>query len=417
LTGPVSAEIITIGDELLIGQVINTNQAYIAEQLNLIGVRVAAMTTVGDTMGEILAAFAEAWRRREVVVVTGGLGPTHDDITKKALCRFFDTELVTNDGLRGHIEALLQRRNIAWNPAADEQTRVPKSATLLPNPVGTAPGMLFRDSIKLFFVVPGVPYEMKEIVDGSIVPLLKSTTTGSAIRHRTLRTTGITESMLSHRLGNLEEILEGTSLAFLPSPTGVRLRLTAHDQDDLRATQRVTAAEEKIRKKVGSYIYGTESEELEDVLGRLLSERGLTIAVAESCTGGHVADRLTNVSGSSAYFGQAVITYSNASKTALLNIPPELIERLGAVSREVAEAMAAGIRQSAGSDIGLSTTGIAGPTGGTAEKPVGLVWIGYADASVTLAKRFQLGDGRLRFKERASQAALELVRRQILRLD
>lgn len=417
MNGPVDAEIITIGDELLIGQVINTNQAYIAEQLNLIGVRVAAMTTVGDTMEEILAAFTEAWRRRQVVVATGGLGPTHDDITKKALCRFFETDLVINENLRSHIEALLQRRNIPWNPAADEQTRVPRTATLLPNPVGTAPGMLFRDAAKLFFVLPGVPYEMKEIIDGSIVPLLKSTVNASIIRHRTLRTTGITESKLSHKLGKLEEILEGASLAFLPSPTGVRLRLTVHDQDDTRARQRIAAAEQKIRSRVEPYIYGTGTEELEEVLGQLLAGRGLTIAVAESCTGGHIADRITNVSGSSAYFGRGVITYSNESKTALLGVPPDLIALRGAVSGEVAEAMAAGIRASAGSDIGLSTTGIAGPTGGTPEKPVGLVWVGYADAATTVAKKFQFGDGRLRFKERASQAALEVVRRRILRLD
>jgi nicotinamide-nucleotide amidase len=417
LNGPGDAEIITIGDELLIGQVINTNQAYIAEQLSLIGVRVAAMTTVGDTMEEILAAFAEAWRRRQVVIATGGLGPTHDDVTKKALCHFFETDLIVNDGLRSHIGALLLRRNISWSPAADEQTRVPRAATLLPNPVGTAPGMLFRDAAKLFFVLPGVPYEMKEILDGSIVPLLRSTISGSAIRHRTLRTTGITESTLSHRLGNLVEILEGASLAFLPSPTGVRLRLTVRDHDDVTAMRRIAAAEEKIRGRIEPYIYGTETEELEDVLGRLLAERGLTIAVAESCTGGHVADRLTNVSGSSAYFGRGVIAYSNASKIALLGVPPDVIDLRGAVSREVAEAMAAGIRASAGSDVGLSTTGIAGPTGGTPEKPVGIVWIGYADETTILAKRFQFGDGRLRFKERASQAAMEVVRRKILRLD
>jgi len=412
-----NAEIITIGDELLIGQVINTNQAYIAEKLNLIGIRVAAMMTVGDTMEEILSAFTEAWRRRRIVVVTGGLGPTHDDITKKALCRFFETDLVSNDGLRSHIGTLLQRRNLAWNPAADEQTLVPRKATLLPNPVGTAPGMLFQEAGKFFFVLPGVPYEMKEIVDGSIVPLLQSTISGSVIRHRTLRTTGITESMLAHQLGNLDGILQGASLAFLPSPTGVRLRVTVHDLDDALARQKVTAAEENIRKKVGKYIYGTETEELEEVLGRLLTERGLTIAVAESCTGGHIADRLTNVSGSSAYFERGVVTYSNASKKALLGVPPDLIDRHGAVSKEVAETMAAGIRMAAGSDIGLSTTGIAGPAGGTPEKPVGLVWIGYADGTTTLALRFQFGDGRLRFKERASQAALELVRRKLLRLD
>jgi competence/damage-inducible protein CinA-like protein len=417
LNGSVNAEIITVGDELLIGQVINTNQAYIAERLNLIGIHVAAMMTVGDRIDEIVSAFDEARERWQVVVVTGGLGPTHDDVTKNALCRLFDTDLVTNESLRDHIAVLLGRRNIAWNPSAEDQARVPRRATILPNPVGTAPGMLFRDGGKFFIVLPGVPYEMKEIIDGSVIPLLKSSFSGTAICHRTLRTTGIAESMLAQKLGKLDDLLDRVSLAFLPSPTGVRLRLSAHDTDEQQAMERIRSAEEKIRNKVGRYIYGTETEELEEVLGRLLADRKVTIAVAESCTGGHIADRLTNVSGSSAYFERGVVTYSNASKTALLNVPPALIERHGAVSREVAEAMAVGVRLSAGTDLGLSTTGIAGPTGGTPEKPVGLVWVGYADAAGTIAQKFQFGDGRIRFKERAAQAALECARRRILHLE
>jgi nicotinamide-nucleotide amidase len=412
-----TAEVITIGDELLIGQVINTNQAYIAEKLNEIGIPVDRMTTVGDGLPSILDAFRVAWEHRTVVLVTGGLGPTHDDVTKKAVCTFFDSDLVSNAGVRSHIEGIMKRRNMSWTPAAEEQTMVPRKAELIPNSVGTAAGMLFQEKEKYFIVLPGVPYEMKEMMDRSVVPFLAPKVKDSVIRHVTLRTTGISESLLARQLGNLDDILRGASLAFLPSLTGVRLRITVQERTEATASAILRQVEERIRAKAQRYIHGTGEEELEESLGKILTERKLTIAVAESCTGGLIANRITNVSGSSAYFERGLITYSNKAKIELLGISRDLIDAHGAVSEEVALAMAQGVRKAAATDIGLSTTGIAGPTGGTPEKPEGLVWIGYADAGTSLALKFNFGDDRLRFKERASQAALELVRRRVLRIE
>ena len=411
------AEIITIGDELLVGQVINTNQAYIAERLNEVGVEIVRMTSVGDDGQMILGAFEEAWNRRQTVIVTGGLGPTHDDITKKAVCRFFDSDLVPNEHVRKHVQSLLLKRNIVWTPAHEEQTLVPRKAKVIPNPVGTAAGMLFEENNRYFIVLPGVPYEMKEMIDQSVAPFLSSKVTGSVIRHLTLRTTGIAESSLARQLGSIDELLQGAKLAFLPSPTGVRMRISVYGEEVEAVTAKVSEVEKRIRAKIQKYIYGTGEEELEEALGKLLTERHLTIAVAESCTGGLVADKITNVSGSSNYFERGVVTYSNKSKIELPGVPEKLINIHGAVSKEVAEAMAAGIRQRSQTSIGLSTTGIAGPTGGTPEKPVGLVWIGYADKDSTFALKFNFGDNRMRTKERAAQAALELVRRRILKIE
>ena len=411
------SEIITIGDELLIGQIINTNQAYIAGKLNSVGVNVERMTTVGDDMQEILTSFEEAWKRCDVVIVTGGLGPTHDDITKKAVCTFFNTDLIPNEEIRKQVETLIKKWNRQWSASYEEQTMFPRKATLVPNPVGTAGGMLFEQDNKYFFVLPGVPDEMKAMVDQTIIPFLSKKVTGSVIRHRTLRTSGIPESILANQLGNIDELLEGAKLAFLPSATGVRMRISFQAGDEKTADEHVREVENKIRAKVQKYIYGTDEEELEETVGKLLTEKKLRIAVAESCTGGLIADKITDVSGSSNYFERGVITYSNQSKTELLGVTEEVIKLRGAVSKEVAEAMAIGIRRIAKTDIGISTTGVAGPTGGTTEKPIGLVWIGYSDSESTFAMRFHLGDQRKRVKERAAQAALELVRRRLLKIE
>jgi nicotinamide-nucleotide amidase len=412
-----TAEILTIGDELLIGQVVNTNQAFIAEQLNLIGIRVDRMTTVGDDLGVIVRAFGDALGRADVVMVTGGLGPTHDDVTRTAVCGFFNDELVPHPDVRAHIGRLLASRGIPWTPVHEDQARVPRTAAVMPNPAGTAPGLRFERDGRFLMVFPGVPYEMRAIVEQYAIPFLASCRQGPVIVHRTLRTTGAPESMLARHLGDLEQILGGAKLAFLPSLFGVRLRITVEDTNETAAKARVAGVEERIRAKVAKYIYGEESEELEEVLGRILAERGLTIAVAESCTGGLIADRLTDVSGSSRYFDRGIVAYSNVSKEEVLGVPRTLIERHGSVSAEVAKAMAEGVRRAGGASIGLSTTGIAGPTGGTPEKPVGLVWIGYADERGSLALRFTFGDDRRRTKERASQAALELVRRRLLEIE
>lgn len=315
-----NAHVITVGDELLIGQVVNTNQAFIGEKLSAIGVDTRVMTTVGDDMEEILGAFRRAWESSTVVIVTGGLGPTHDDITRNALCRFFETDCVSDPSVRKHIEELLASRNLPWNPAAEDQTMVPRAATVFANPVGTAPGLRVSRGGKHFFVLPGVPYEMEAMIDGSVIPFLAPLAGGAVIRHRTLRTTGIPESFLAQKLGDLDEILRGQSLAFLPSLTGVRLRVTVHAGDAADADRQAAAIEDRIKAKVAEYIYGIDDEELEEVIGRLLTLQGKTIAVAESCTGGLLAHRITNVSGSSAYFERGVIAYSNASKTALFGV-------------------------------------------------------------------------------------------------
>ena len=412
-----TAEIITIGDELLIGQVINTNQAFIAEELNSIGVSVERMTTVGDDENGILVAFEAAWNRCDVIIVTGGLGPTHDDITKKAVCKFFGSDLVSDPGLRRHIEALLQRRNVPWGPTAEEQTLVPRKARVIPNPIGTAAGMFFEEGKRSFVVLPGVPYEMREMMVQSVRPMLSRRQGETAIVHRTLRTTGISESLLMQQLGDLGTLLDGAKLAFLPAPTGVRLRITVNGSSSADAAARAGVVEQRLREKIERHIYGVGGEELEEVLGRILTERKLTLSVAESCTGGLITSRITDVSGSSLYFERGVVAYSNRCKVDLLGVPAELIEKHGAVSKEVAVAMAAGVRRMAGTAIGLSTTGVAGPTGGTPEKPVGLVWVGYADERGAMAVKFNFGDQRKQVKERAAQAALELVRRRLLGIE
>ncbi|MEW6509415.1 MAG: competence/damage-inducible protein A [Bacteroidota bacterium] len=411
-----TAHVITIGDELLIGQVLNTNQAFIGERLSAIGVRTVAMTTVGDDIEAIQSEFRRAWESCPVVIVTGGLGPTHDDITKHAVCQFFGMELVSNPDIRRRVEELLSRRNLPWTPAAEDQTMVPRGAEVIANPIGTAPGVRISRDARHFIVLPGVPYEMEEMLTRSVIPFLAPLIRGQAISHRTLRTTGIPESFLAQQLGDLDTLLQGSSLAFLPSPAGVRLRITVLAATAEEAERRVAEAELRIRAKVGKYVYGTGEEELEDVLGRILRERKMTIAVAESCTGGLITHRITNVGGSSDYLERGVVAYSNVSKTELLGVPPEIIATHGAVSKETALAMAEGIRKIARADIGLSTTGIAGPTGGSLEKPVGLVWIGCADPSGSIAVKFHFGEGRTRVKERASQAAMELVRRRIMKI-
>ncbi|MBU1299309.1 MAG: competence/damage-inducible protein A [Bacteroidetes bacterium] len=411
------ASIITIGDELLIGQVVNTNATYIAEALNKISVTVKNILTVGDTQEDILQAFIKQFSENDIIISTGGLGPTHDDITKKTICKFFNTELVKNEDVKANVERILALRNMKWTSAADEQTYVPDGCKIIPNKHGTAPGMLFERDNKFFIALPGIPYEMKQMIDEFVLPLFSNFNNGRIILHRTLRTTGIAEAFLSELIGDIDELTKVASLAFLPSPTGVSLRISATSDSYKNVREAIAEVENKIRSKANDYIYGTDDETIEQVLGKLLSERNLTIAVAESCTGGLIANRITNVPGSSKYFERGIVTYSNRSKTDLLGVPENLIIKHGAVSEEVAKAMAAGIREISKTDIGISTTGIAGPTGATPDKPLGLVWIGYADLKNLITKKFLFGDDRVRVKIRSSQAAMELIRRIILKIQ
>lgn len=412
-----TAAVITIGDEVLIGQVVNTNAAFIGQRLSEIGIDIIRTVVVGDDYDEIMSAFDEYYSRYEVVLVTGGLGPTHDDITKKVVADFFKAKLVMNDAVLENVKERLLKRNIPVKQVNRDQALVPEGCTVLMNHWGTAPGMLFDRGGKFFVVMPGVPHEMQNLMTEYVIPRLKDKGSGQVIRHRVLKTTGIAESSLFELLGNLDEILGGKAkLAFLPSQFGVRLRITVKAKSEEEADAIASGVEARIRSKAEKFIYSGGEVELEEAVGKLLKEKNLRIAVAESCTGGYISHRLTNISGSTAYFERGVVTYSNAAKTDLLHVPAELIESHGAVSEEVAHAMAEGVRAISGADIGISVTGIAGPTGGTQEKPVGLVYVGLSDAAGTIVKKFFFPDERLRFKDRTSQAALELVRRRILRL-
>jgi nicotinamide-nucleotide amidase len=413
------AEIISIGDELLIGQTLNSNQAYIAEKLNSVGVFADKMTTVGDVEERILKVFEQALAAHDVVTVTGGLGPTHDDITRACVCKFFRTELVVDQESLQNVRDFFSRRNIIPKKVNEDQALVPQGCTVIRNRRGTAPGYLFEAGGKIFIVMPGVPHEMKGMMEEFVLPMLEKRSAGSVVRHRILRTTGIAESFLAERIGDVHQLFpadSGTTLAFLPNLRGVVLRITVKAPSALEAENRIKSVEEKIRGTVEKHIYAAGDEELEEAVGTVLAERGFTISVAESCTGGLIADRITDISGSSGYFERGVVVYSNESKIHELGVPAELIQQEGAVSRRVAEAMAFGIRTKSNTDIGLATTGIAGPTGGSREKPVGLVWIGYSDKSETCALQFNFGGDRRIVKERAAQAALELVRRKILKL-
>jgi nicotinamide-nucleotide amidase len=410
-----TAAVITIGDELLIGQVTNTNAAFIGQKLSEAGLEVTRMTVVGDDYKDIMDVFTEYRGTVDAIMVTGGLGPTHDDITKKVVADFFNARMVIDKAVLENVRDRLSKRNIPLRKVNEEQALVPEGCEVLMNYWGTAPGMLFEDGDRIFVVMPGVPHEMQNLFTEHVIPRLKAKAAGQVIKHKVLKTTGIAESSLYEMIGNVEEILGGKAkLAFLPSQYGVRLRITVKASTSREADSTIEEIETKIRGKAGKYIYAEGEIDLEETVGMLLREKGLSISVAESCTGGYISHRITNISGSSTYFERGIVTYSNKSKIELLHIDEDQIARYGAVSEEVARAMAEGIRSISATEIGISVTGIAGPTGATQEKPMGLVFIGLADRTGTVVKKYLLPDERLRFKERASQAALELVRRRIL---
>jgi nicotinamide-nucleotide amidase len=411
-----NAHIITIGDEILIGQTINTNAAFIGERLSENQVNVRKTSVVADDEDEILKEFRICLDENDLVIVTGGLGPTHDDITRTCVVKFFHTELVRNEEVYEDVKNFFLKRGRKLTKINADQALVPKNAKVIRNEVGTAPGMWIEKENKIFVVLPGVPFEMSSMINNYVIPNLKElkTQTGSFIKRSTLLTTGIPESLLFERLGNLDELLNGAKLAFLPSQFGVKLRITVNEKDEEDANNKLSEIEQRIRSKAGRFIYSQKDETLENVVARMLIERGLTIAVAESCTGGLISNMLTNISGSSGYFERGVISYSNASKVEILRANEDTITQYGAVSMEVARQMAEGIKSISGTDIGLSVTGIMGPTGGSSEKPIGLVYIGICDDKVCTAKKFQFGDDRQLNKQRTAQTALDMIRRYLL---
>ena len=317
------------------------------------------------------------------------------------------------------IKKIFEKRKKIMTPSNIEQAKVPKIADIIRNYNGTAPGSWIEKDGKIFVSLPGVPFEMKEMVTGYIIPRLSEEVIESKSNQiiKSLLTTGIPESFLYERLGNMNELLQGSQMAFLPSQFGVRLRITVSGENADDAENKLSRIEQLVRTKVGQYIYGKENDTLESVVGDLLIDRGLTIAVAESCTGGLISSRLTNISGSSKYFERGIITYSNGAKVEHLKIDEDLLIKYGAVSLEVARLMAEGVKAVSGTDIGIAATGIMGPTGATFDKPVGLVYIGICDSKICTAKEFIFGDDRLLNKDKTSQAALDMLRRNLLGID
>lgn len=421
--------VIAIGDELLIGQVINTNASWLGKELFSLGFPVERIIAIPDNEREILKEFKEAWRKYDIIVVTGGLGPTHDDITKKCVAKFFKAKFVLNQKVLAEVKKMFDRRNTPMPAVNVGQALIPDNAIALENKTGTAPGILIDKGKKIFCVLPGVPYEMKHISETGLFPHLRKKYKNvftPALRQKTLHTIGIGESVLARRLGDVNNIVRAgkdsrgnkfeVKLAFLPSNYEVRLRITAIAKTELAAQKLVTETEKYIRKRAGRYIYSSDESPIERTLGVLLKKKKLKIAIAESCTGGLIASKLTDVSGSANYVMDAIVAYSNEAKKRLLGVKQSSLKQGGAVSEKVAMEMAEGIRKRSKTDIGISTTGIAGPTGATSRKPVGLVWIGYSDKDGTFAKQFIFTKDRLRNKDIMSKMALEIVRKKLLKI-
>lgn len=415
----INAHIITIGDEILIGQTLNTNAAFIGSKLIENSINITKTSVVGDVESDIIKEFGEAFDNNDILIVTGGLGPTHDDLTLKCIVNFFQTELILNDEVLNDIKKLFIKRGRQITRLNESQALVPKNSIVIRNRFGTAPGVWIEKGNKVFAAMPGVPFEMKEMMKNFVLPNLLQYfgPFDHVIQILNLQTTGIPESFLFERLGNIDEILQGAKMAFLPSQFGVKLRITATEKDEQTARNKLSEIEQKIRNKTGRYIYARGEDSLEEVVGRLLIERDLRISIAESCTGGNIANLLTNISGSSNYLERGVVSYSNGSKVEMLKVDEDTLEKYGAVSEEVAKQMARGIKSISGSDIGLAVTGILGPTGATLQKPVGLVYISVCNDEECIAKKFLFGDDRILNKQRATQAALDTLRKFLLNIS
>lgn len=417
--------VISIGDELLNGQVINTNASYLCRKLLETGIPAEKVITTGDDETEIIKEFKNSFSKYDVVIVTGGLGPTHDDITKTCIVKFFKSKLVTDEKVLKHVKAIFARRRMPMPAGNIEQAMIPGISIALEN-TGTAPGILIAKQGKVFCALPGVPHEMEYITENSLIPYLlkkyKSRKDRKVIVQKTLHTVGISESLLFEKTGNIDEITLKkkdfqVKLAYLPHNFETRMRLTVEAKDLNTANRELKKAVEKVKQRVGKYIYSYDESPLPKVIGDLLREKKLTLAAAESCTGGLIASKITDIAGSSDYFLDSVISYSNESKKKFLGVKESTLKKHGAVSKETAIEMAGGIRKKSGADIGISTTGIAGPTGATKNKPVGLVWIGYSDKNLTFAKDLYFTKDRLRNKEVMSKMALEILRRKLLRMS
>ena len=409
------AEIITIGDEILIGQIVDTNSAWMGQQLNFLGIEVYQVTSVHDNHEHILKAFAEAEQNADLVLITGGLGPTKDDITKKCLCEYFNTELVFHPEVLEHVRSLLSSRNVTINQLNQDQALLPANCDVLHNSAGTASGMWFERNNTIFVSMPGVPFEMEAIMTEEVFPRLVKLGITQSIVHKTILTIGLPESMLAEKIEKWEDALPGfIKLAYLPSPMMVRLRLSAYGTEQSALEAEIDQQVKSLLTIIPESVFGFDDDNLGIVLGQMLVESGKTLSLAESCTGGNIAHFITSNAGSSDYFKGGVVAYSNEIKNRLLEVPVETLESFGAVSQEVAEAMATGAQKALKTDYSVATTGIAGPDGGSDEKPVGTVWIAVSGSSGVISKKYIFKHNRERNIIRTTHTALNMLRTFII---
>ena len=414
---PRQAIIITIGDELLIGQTLDTNSVYIAQTLGGINIEVIRKIAVRDQKDDITEALDEALGKADLVIITGGLGPTADDITKPVLCAYFGGTMVRNQQVLSHVEALFTKRNMPMLDRNARQADVPDVCTVLFNQLGTAPGMLFEKDQKLVASLPGVPFEMKHILDQVLVPILQSRMQSSIqILHRHLITSGIAESVLAERIVDIETTLpDYMHLAYLPSLRMVKLRLTAEAVDPAVLSDEMDEVMQRIAATIPGYVIGTEDAGLDEYTTRLIREKNLWLATAESCTGGYFSHQVTNIPGSSKFYKGGVISYANEAKEHLLGVPAATLSAYGAVSEETVRAMALGAIQQLKAHVSIAFSGILGPDGGTPEKPVGLVWMAVANnAGIVVTRKLNLRYTRLVNKEAVVNEGWAFLRSFIL---
>lgn len=402
-------EIINIGDELLIGQVVNTNAAEMSKMLNSAGFDVIRISVIGDSGNEIRKSVTEALQNANIVIITGGLGPTKDDITKKVLAEIFDSQLVMNDSVYHHIEKMFALKGYEFTETNQAQALVPDKCQVIHNPVGTAPGMCFEKEGKLLFSMPGVPFEMRKMMP-EVIQIMTQHFQVEAIEHRTLLYGGIGESFLSDKLEDFEAQLPSfIKLAYLPQAGVLRLRLTAKGTNKELINNEIDIQKEKLLQLTQEYFIGFEANSIAITLGEQLKKAGKTIATAESCTGGNIAHQITLVPGSSQYFKGSVVCYANEVKINTLGVSFQDIQQYGAVSETVARQMAEGARKRLNTDFAIATTGVAGPDGGSDEKPVGTVWIAVADSTGTIAKKCFFPSTRENFIDRTSNHAILML--------
>jgi nicotinamide-nucleotide amidase len=404
------ASVLTIGDEILYGHILDTNTNFISNALVEIGIKVVLHLSVGDNFQDITYALSVAESKSDLILITGGLGPTNDDITKKCLAAFFNTEIKVNEKVLSELSSYFKRRGFVFSGSNQKQAELPESAEIIPNEMGTAPGMLFEKEKKVFISMPGVPHEMKYLLTEKVIPRLSKIYKSSVIYHKDIMTAGLGESWLAEKIEKWERALpRDFSLAYLPSYGQVKLRITARGKKRQKLESSIEDLIQKLKKYIGTYIYGEDGETIQQAIGKILIARKQTLSVAESCTGGYISHLITSIPGASNYFVGAVMAYNNVIKLNVLKVRAKTLSRYGAVSEETVSEMAQGIRKYYGSDYAIASSGIAGPGGGTEEKPVGTVWIAIADRTGVITKKHTILKDRMSNIKYASVASLVML--------